>query len=315
VATGLTAACLLSLVAGPVLGQLQPGDPRKIYPGADIASRPKPPLNPDFTHGVKVLPGGGYGYGGGGIIIVNGQPCYAPNYYGGYYGGYNGYASSGVSVGVNVGGLSLGYRQANGYYNYNQVPPAVSYGNNYGNQVNGYPNDSRGYSPRTPDRQDSADQAGSRRTPPPLKTGEDEANDNYLNRKPSPLQKDPTLAQAVRDIETAFRNSDIRPLEKHLDANAKLTLMSMGRTRRQLDVSAYIDMTKDAFTNMKTTSYTLDKVEPASGGAWMAYGKHVLKADNGTAQTFNVGFVLKKVTAENSAERWIITEVSADPAK
>ena len=90
--------------------------------------------------------------------------------------------------------------------------------------------------------------------------------------------------------------------------------MSQGRSRRQLEAPTYLEMTKDAFKSIKTVKYDLDKVEPASGGAWMVYGKHVLRADNGTEQTFNVGFVLKKVT-DKEGDFWIITEVSADPAK
>jgi len=303
--------CMLTavaLLAPPASAQLQPGDPRKIYPGADQAVRPGPPPNPNFTHGARLLPGGGYYGGGGNIIIVNGGPCYTPGYYGGYgYGGYGGYYTNGFGVNFNVGGMSLGYQQSNGYTNYNNVPPPVSYdyGYNY-SQRSAYPSGQQA-------RQQAYDQS-SRQTPPALKTGEDDTNDYYLNRKPSPLQKEPGLAQAVRDIETAFRNGDIRLLEKHLDTNGSLTLMSMGRTRRQLDVAAYIGMTKDAFANIRTVSYTLDKVEPASGGAFLAYGTHVLKGENGN-QTYNVGFVLKKTTDATGGERWLVTEVSADPAK
>lgn len=310
----LGALGMFSLAALPAPAQLQPGDPRKIYPGADQAVRKGPPPNPNFTHGVRVLPGGNYYGSNGSVIILNGSPCPAPGYYGGYVGGYGGgyggyyggYNTSGFSMGFNVGGVSLGYGQSNGYTTYNTVPPPVSYDYGYQQPVQ----------PRTASRDyNSQVENTPRRTPPPLKTGEEDANDYYLNRKTSPLQKEPGLAQAIRDIETAFRNGDIRLLEKHLDTGGKLTLMSMGRTRRQLEVSSYIDMTKDAFANIKTASYALDKVEPASGGAWMAYGKHVLKADNGADQTFNVGFVLKKSTDENGVERWLITEVSADPAK
>lgn len=309
---GLAALCAFSgimLFAAPAQSQLGPGDPRKIYPGAEIASRPKPPPNPSFTHGVRILPGGGY-YGG---------PCYFPGYYGGYYGGYGygGYYNSGFSVGFNAGGVSLGYNQLNGYNSYATVPPPVTYQYNYyGNGVppTNYPSTvDRGA--RAGQQDDGQSSATTGRTPPPLKTGEDDANDYYLNRKASPLQKEPGLAQAVRDIETAFRNGDIRLIEKHLDREGMLTLMSMGRTRRQLAVSDYLDMTKDAFSSIKTVSYALDKVEPASGGAFMAYGKHVLKGENGADRTFNVSFVLKKTTDANGAERWLITEVSADPAK
>lgn len=321
---GLAALCALAAWAAavhPASAQLPLGDARKIYPGADMLTRPRPAPDPTFTHGVRVLPGGGYYGGGGNVIFVNGGPCYAPGYYGGYggYGGYyNGYNTSGFSLGFNVGGLSMGYRQSNSYNTFNNVPPPVSYDYSYGygNAANNYQTGAVRSVPRDTVRQyDDQAPYASRRAPPPLKTAEDDSNDYYLNRKTSPLRKDPGLALAVRDIETAFRNADIRLIEKHLDASEKLTLMAMGRSRRQLEVSTYLEMTKDAFSNIKTVSYNLDKVEPASGGAWMAYGKHVLKGDDSAQQIFNVGFVLKKTTDANGAERWLITEVSADPAK
>ena len=325
---GLAAVCVVggwAFSATSASAQLLPGDARKIYPGADLLSRPKPPPDPTFTHGVRLLPGGGYG--GGNIIIVNGQPCYAPGYYGGFVGGYGGYGgyyggynSSGYSVGFNAGGLSLGYRQQNCYNNTVPVPPSVSYDYRQGYDQQSYPDTFGRSDIRSQTRQDTGrandEQASNsaRRTPLPLKTGEDDSNDYYLNRKTSPLQKEPGLAQAVKDIETAFRTANISLIEKHLDAGEKLTLMSQGRSRRQLEAPTYLEMTKDAFKSIKTVKYDLDKVEPASGGAWMVYGKHVLRADNGTEQTFNVGFVLKKVT-DKEGDFWIITEVSADPAK
>lgn len=302
-AAALFALSGLTLFSPAATGQLGLGDPRKIYPGAEVASRPKPPMNPSFTHGVHILPGGYYG-----------RPC-VPGYYGGYFGGYGygGYYNGGFSVGFNVGGLSLGYNQLNGYNSYAAVPPPVSYqfNYNYAPPVNNY----QPATGRVADRQYDNQSSATGLTPPPLKTGEDDANDYYLNRKVSPLQKEPGLAQAVRDIETAFRNGDIRLIEKHVDRDGTLTLMSMGRSRRQLSVAEYVGMTKDAFGSIKTVSYTLDKVEPASGGAYIAYGKHVLKGDEGADRVFNVSFVLKKTTDANGAERWIITEVSADPAK
>src|SRR5256885_11579310 len=101
---GLVGLGLVLLSAHRAEAQLQRGDPRQIYPGADLLTRPKPAPNPSFTHGARVLPGGGYGYE---AYVVNGYPCNVPSYYLGYSrsAGVSGYYAGGYSVGVNLGGL------------------------------------------------------------------------------------------------------------------------------------------------------------------------------------------------------------------
>ena len=51
----------------------------------------------------------------------------------------------------------------------------------------------------------------------------------------------------------------------------------------------------------------LDKIEPASNGAWLVYGTHILRTEDGKEKSFTVGFVLKK-----RGNVWAISEVSAD---
>lgn len=327
--TGFGKAVLVGVMVGTLaLGmstanaQLKPGDPRKLYPGADLLTRPRPAPQPGFTGGVNFIPGSGYNCGPG-VIFVNNARCYVPSYYtafnynGGYGSyGYNNY-NSGFSIGVQAGGLSLGYQQQNrnvyGYNNYNVqqvVPNRQGYNQNYNP---GYSGTDNGYSDTSAGTSRRATQ-----TPPRLK-GEnsaavDESDEYYLNRKPSPLTKDPGLARAVTDIQTAFRSGNIGLLKTHLDAGVNLTLQSMGHSRRVLPVGDYVAMTEEAFKSIKTVRYALDHVEPAANGAWLVYGTHVLKADSGAEKTFNVGFVLAK-SGEQGAEKWIITEVTADPAK
>jgi hypothetical protein len=322
-ATALFALSGLTLLTPSASGQRGLGDPRKIYPGAEVL------LRHSNTRGGHVVRGGGY----------YSAPYYVPSYYGSYYApGFNG---GGFAVGLNYGGVSLGYSQVNSYpvypayqayqpvpppvvnnYNYNYAPPSRP--NDYlpgeprslpRNQPQSLPSTQPSIQPRNDDSQYDTLPPTQAQTPRPLKTGEDEPNDYYLNRKTAPAQKDTSLAVAVHDIEMAFRNGDIRLIQKHLQTDGMLTLMSMGRTRRQLSVADFLEMTKDAFANVKTISYKLDNIEPASGGAFLAYGKHVLKGDNGEEKVFNVSYVLKKIPDENGAANWRLTEVSADPAK
>lgn len=282
---GVFVAALALLAPGPATAQLGLGDPRKIYPGANVVTRPQPRPVPGFTGGVHVLPGGYYGgyCGPGGYLIVNGGFGYGPGL--GYTGGFYYQGNGGYFV------PTTGFGQAGVTINqYQYIPPTVPL--NPGANAQGQP------TPR----------ANASRGP------SNDADTYYLNRKPTPQQRDPGLAQAIDDIENAFRRGDIALIEKHLDPGGKLTLMTEGRTRQPLAVPLYEQMTKDALASMHTVSYSLDHVEPASNGGWLVYGRHVLRTDNGGQQTFNVSFVLMKV-AGPQGDRWIIQEVSADPAQ
>ncbi len=147
---------------------------------------------------------------------------------------------------------------------------------------------------------------------PPVYSGApipDDADDYYLNRRARAHNEDPALLRAVADIEAAFRAEDIATLEKHVDRSDDIAIQSRGRTRRPVSGATYLKMTEDAFKDMKTVSFWLDHTQPASDGAWMAYGKHVLRDPEGKEKTYNVSFVLRK-----RDDNWVITEVSADPA-
>lgn len=253
---------------------------------------PRPaPVAPDHFHHPRPYFGvSGYFYGG---------YC-PPGYYGGGYLPY--YAGPSVYLGFGNGAYGYGnYAVPEVYapsvtYNYNAVPPAEL--------PDIYRQPQMNLPPANPPSQSTGTTRGS-----------DE--DYYLNRRsptksqvPSALRKDPSLAQAVADIEKAFRTGDIEPLAKHIAVSGPLTVQSQGRERHKIAASDYLDMTRDAFKNMTTVSYKLDQVEPASNGGWLAYGTHVLKVEDGSEKTFNVGFVLTK-----KDDNWIITEVSGDPAK
>lgn len=286
----------------------------------DRRDRPGAP----WTGGVRFIPGYGYGGYDQPVIIVNNSPCYIPGYYAGIngypsygnYGNYGnyGYSTGGFSAGFQAGGLSFGYRQNNGYYQsggYNGYPaypqqgyvqPQPGYAVPDPAYVNGY---SRAYDDRV--RPDTLDE---RRAPSVVPSKPAEENDYYLHRKPSPAAKNPALAEALKDIETAFRTGNLASLEKHIDRAGKLTLQVKGTTRQEMSAEDYLSMTRDALKVMKTSRYELTKVDPASNGAVMVTGTHVLRTEDGQQKSFTVGFILKQ-----RGESWLITEVSAEPAK
>lgn len=239
----------------------------------------------------RIISTGG-GCGGSVIIINNGAPCYIPNYYAyGMRGPW--YDSAQFSMSMQLGGMQFGFQQRSGYF---QNPP-ITYNNGWAQQGTSllYRPDRR-YDPLAERQRQSSDDDG-----------------YYLHQKPKPpsvLDKNPDLAAAIRDIETAFRTGDSRQLERHVVTTETIILQAKGRTRKPLPAADYLEMTREAMKVLKTVRYDLDKVEPASNGAWMAYGTHVLRGEDGTEKSFNVGFVLKK-----RGDQYVVTEVSADPGR
>jgi hypothetical protein len=253
------------------------------------------------------------GWGSPALIIINNTaPCYVPAYYFGsdYYNGVS------ISYRAQFGNFSLGMNQRTGFgggyvygggfyggpYYYNGPPvynqPHVG--------VQPYPN---GQTYRAP-QNNGASSRTSGRTRRQTRDEDEAADDYYLNRKPGPLQKDPALAEAIRDIEASFRTGDVTMLERHVVPTDRVVVQSQGRTRRSISAADYLKMTQEALQVMKTARYTLNHVEPGSKGTWMVYGTHALRGEDGEEKAFNVGFVLKK-----RGDGWAIAEVSADPAK
>ena len=252
------------------------GNPPIHYP-----TRPNSNKNPLDYWKSRIITGPGY-YGNT-IIIVGDSPCFVPFYY--RYGLQGFYDNGFFVVGGAFGGQQYGYG-----------PGQQNYGNGGAYQDYGY-------------RQEPTYQRAS--NPPQSRSANPDDSEYYLHKKAKPktaLEKDPLLAEAVADIEAAFRTANAARLEKHIVATDMLTLQAKGRTRKPLAAAVYLQMTKEAFTDMKTLKYDLSSVEPASNGAWLVYGTHVLRTEEGAQKTFNVAFVLKK-----RGEAYVITEVSADP--
>ena len=231
-------------------------------------------------------------HGGGTVIIINGSPCYTPWYYGYAYPGY--YSDSYVYGGLQFGGVNLGYGQRQSYNYYGSVYPQVQRPVDVRNQRQ-YDDFEEREAPRST-RRDSGDDSS-----------------YYLHQKPREktlVVKDPSLSQAVADIERAFRNGDIRSLEPHVSPRENLALVTKGQSRKPLSGEAYLQLTRDALKNLRTLKFELPNAEPASNGAVMVFGTHVIKAEDGKSISFSVSFVLKK-----RLDQWLITEVGADPTK
>lgn len=145
-----------------------------------------------------------------------------------------------------------------------------------------------------------------RTTPPRPSRAEDEENDYYLYRKPTP-KPEPALKSAVEDIEDAFRTGDTALLERHIRLSEQIPILVGDRITRRVTGEEYVKMTRGALAEMKTASYKLTRIEPASGGNWRAVGTHVVRTEDGKDKTYEVQFILRK-----SGDTWLIDEVGGE---
>ncbi len=135
-------------------------------------------------------------------------------------------------------------------------------------------------------------------------------DDYYLYRRPSPLKRDPSLSDAVSDIEAAFAKDDSALLERHVDAAATISVRGREKSAKSLKGSEYLEITRGALKEMKTVSYKLDSVDLVREGEARVYGIHTLKTDKGDEKRFEVSFLLKKID-----EKWMIVEAGASAAR
>jgi hypothetical protein len=145
-----------------------------------------------------------------------------------------------------------------------------------------------------------------RRTPGAVR-GDD---DYYLYRRPSPLKRDPSLSDALSDIEAAFTKDDPVLLERHVDAAATISVRGREKSAKSLKGSEYLEMTRGAIAEMKTITYKLDSVDLVREGEARVYGIHTLKTDKGDEKRFEVSFLLKKID-----DKWMIVEAGAGAAR
>ncbi len=293
---------LLAAALAPIGAQTIPADPGllprpKPYFGTrNLGNRPVPypapgtPAPDPLSYWRKRILYSGGGGGSTVIIIHNSVPCYVPFYYVPMSYIRNDYSGLRISYSGRFGGYSLQAQQASGYAaqgyvapdRYRESPPIPVYV-----PANGE------------DRPFAYRDAGG-------------ADDYYLLRSNGAnalLQRDPSLAQAVANIETAFRTGDVSLLEWHVSPNEMLSLSSAGRVRSRISGADYLQMTSEAMRTMKSVRYRLNRVEAAAGGRRVS-GAHILRGEDGSERAFLVSFMLRK-----RGDAWMITEVSAEPAR
>jgi hypothetical protein len=293
---------LLAAALAPSSAQTIPADPGllarpKPYWGTrNLGNRPVPypapgtPAPDPLSYWRKRILSLGGGSGSTVILIYNGSPCYVPLYYVPTGFVRSDYSGLRISYCGRFGGYNLQTQQASGY---GAQGYAVADLYREGLSVPVY------VPANGEDRRFAYRDTGG-------------ADDYYLYRPNGAyalLERDPSLAQAVANIETAFRTGNISLLEWHVSSNEMLTLSSDGRVRSRISGADYLQMTREAMMTMKTVRYSLYHVEEAAGGRRVA-GVHTLRGEDGSERSFQVSFTLRK-----RAGAWMITEVSAEPAR
>lgn len=155
----------------------------------------------------------------------------------------------------------------------------------------------------------------------------DDVDDYYLNRqttdsgyrigetnvsRPSSPSSAPTTDSAVQsasdDIHKAWQDGNIDLLAKHVRPDSQLAIYLRGQYQYSLDTGAYLDMTRDAFHNTKTVSFTLDHVTRKQNGVYSVTGQHVYKDNQNQQHTVYISFVLEKTDKD-----YFITQVGTAP--
>jgi hypothetical protein len=236
--------------------------------------------------------GGGFGHGGGtgsGGFGHGGSGFY---HGGNGWGGYNGFS---FGLGLGFGGYYTPYYYDQYYYpsvEYVPVysPPRVVYVDPP--EVVRMPRDRYYYD------------SGRRSS----KTYGDD-NDYYLNRRARAPKLDVSLSDAIDDIESAFRTKNADLLAKHVVDSYEVAILAKGHDRCTMKGSEYLSVTRGAFRDMDTVSFSLPNVASDSYGAYRVSGTHVVHHAGGD-RTYDVTFLLRKHDG-----KWMIAEVSANPSK
>ena len=106
---------------------------------------------------------------------------------------------------------------------------------------------------------------------------------------------------ALRDIRSAWVNDREDLLLKHINSGTQIDIYLDNNYSYSLPGSDYSDMVQDAIGHIRTVSFTLDRVEQRSDGAYTATGIHDFYDANDDHKVVTVSFTLSL-----SNGRWVI---------
>jgi len=129
-----------------------------------------------------------------------------------------------------------------------------------------------------------------------------------------------SLSTALRDIQRAWELGDVNLLMRHVRRESTIDVFLRGEYAYSVDWPDYRDMTLDAMSAIRTTSFTYYRIRRPSDCEAVAYGKHVYFDDrdsrlggypyfgSGAMKTVYVDYTLQRYGSD-----WFITEVGVSP--
>lgn len=109
------------------------------------------------------------------------------------------------------------------------------------------------------------------------------------------------LNAAVDDIKAAWTDGSTDLLQRHIDPNTQVAVYLNGAYLYSLSGTDYSNMVRDAMSHIRTVSFTTDKVEQRSDGAFTVDGTHQFYDVNNNLKTVSVSFTFSQM-----GNRWII---------
>jgi len=137
----------------------------------------------------------------------------------------------------------------------------------------------------------------------------DREDDNYY---PYLSQQEGSLGEAVREIESAWRNEDLDRLMRHVDSEQEIRVYYGNTFSHSMTAREFSDLTRDAFDTTRTVSLRFSEVERLSDDWAKAKGRHVFYDPNGDRREVYVYYLLEGVR-DGRYRDWLVREIGQGP--
>ncbi len=113
---------------------------------------------------------------------------------------------------------------------------------------------------------------------------------------------------AIRNIEEAFRYSDINLLAEVMDPSVRIGIFRSGKYEYSLSSNDYLDLTRDMMRTTDTLDFRVDRVQRRSDGVVVLSARHIYRGPGGQRRTVYLSFALERLYG-----RWIVTQIGTAP--
>lgn len=115
--------------------------------------------------------------------------------------------------------------------------------------------------------------------------------------------------EAFADIQSAWNNGDIDPINKHLKSDSTKVAVSLsGKYAYSIASSDWADITRDAFDHLQTVSFEFTVLRFQKNGDITGYATHVYTGKSGQNETMYVSYTLRHRDGQ-----WYVIGVNTSP--